>query len=102
MEDLVRNEIGVNEVEREAWNRAANRAVKKGLRRPVEKGKYSKEFQRDRTYIGRQMKIRAQQAKEDWWEQRRVFIKMKDRLVGSATSPKEKNKIKRNRKHQEG
>ena len=35
LEDLAREEIGVNEVEMKAWNRAANREVKKGRSRPA-------------------------------------------------------------------
>ena len=40
MEDLASKKIGVNEVERDAWNRTANRIVKKGYERPKMKGQY--------------------------------------------------------------
>ena len=41
VEDMAKKDIGVHEVEREAWNRAANREVKKGKDRPRIKGRYT-------------------------------------------------------------
>ena len=49
IEDLAEESIGVNEVEMAVWTRSVNREVKKGNARPdLEKGKYSREFQRDK------------------------------------------------------
>ena len=95
LEDMVKNQVAVNEVEREAWNRGANREVKKGRDRPRNKGRYCEKFQRDRIYIGKQMKIRAQQAKEDWMEERKHFMNLKRKLMDGAKTERERNSIKR-------
>ena len=66
LEDLARREVGVNEVERDAWNRTANRIVKTGRDRPKKKGTYDCSIRRDKKYEGSLTKIRAKQAKDDW------------------------------------
>ena len=52
-------------------------------------------MKRDREYVGIQMKIRAKQARDDWRQERKIFMSLKDRLVGNAKDEKEKNRIKR-------
>ena len=58
MQQLAEKKIGVNEVEREAWIREANRMVKKVYRRPRKKKKPSdkdKEVKRNEMYVGNQI-----------------------------------------------
>ena len=43
----------------------------------------------------REMRARAEQAKEDWQEVRTKFMRMKSRYLGDAKDDKERNNIKR-------
>ena len=95
LEDLVRREVGVNEVERDAWNRTANRIVKTGRDRPKKKGTYDCSIRRDKKYVGNLMKIRAKQAKDDWEQERRVFMNLKSKLMKDASTDCEQNRIRR-------
>ena len=76
MEDLAAMKIGNNEVERDAWNRAANRIVKRGKERPKKKEEYSSEITRDKKYVATQMKARARQLLEKGSEQERNKIRL--------------------------
>ena len=95
LEDLAGQKIGVTEVEAQAWTRAANREVKKGRKRPLNKGRYSEQFRRDRKFIGVQMRASAQQAKEDWLEMKMEFMQLKKKLTREARNELELNAIKR-------
>ena len=95
MEDLAQEEVGINEVESMAWKRSANREVKKGKRRPRNRGRYSDEVKRDSKYVKAEMRERARQAKEDWQETKEKFMKRKSQMLREAGSDKEKNAIKR-------
>ena len=85
IEDLANMKIGNNEVERDAWNRAANRIVKRGKERPRLKGKYGTEIKRDAQYVATHMKVRARQAKKDWEAERALFMSMKRKLLEKGT-----------------
>ena len=82
LEDVAKEGIGTNEVEMKAWIRSANQEVKKGKERPtLDKGRYDLKFRRDRKYIGNEMKLRVEQAREDWSELRSDFMEMKARML---------------------
>ena len=69
LEDLAKEGTGTNEVEVKAWIRSANRKIEKGrCRSTLDKGRYKTKFRIDMRYIGNGMKIRIEQAKEDWSE----------------------------------
>ena len=95
LEDLNEEKIRVNEVEAQAWTRAANREVKKGKKRPLAKGRYCEVFKRDKKYIGIQMKARAQQAREDWFEAKQEYNQLRGRMFRNAKNELELNAIKR-------
>ena len=95
VEDLAEESIGVNEIEMQVWNRTMNREVKKGMKRPaLEKGKYGKELQRNKNLIKKQMKLRAEQAKEDWMTVRSQFMNLKKTLMERTMNEQERNLIK--------
>ena len=88
--------LGINEVEHDAWKRAANRAVKKGASwNTLTKRRYTQECPRDGKYIEKEMGERITQAREDWLHKRTIFMSLKDQLFRNAQTDKEKNKIKR-------
>ena len=99
LEDLEQRRIGVNEVENDAWNRAANRVVKKGYNRKKKKWKYDETVMRDRQYVGTLMKARLRQAREDWMSERQIFTTMKEELLRTSTD-QQKNQLRRSMKQQ--
>ena len=105
-EDMARENLGVHEVECQAWTRSRNRAMKKGATIPaLRKGRYGKNLIRDKRYIKAQMELRTQQAKEDWWEVRQELNSLKTKLIKEAKGTSEENRLRREfikiRKHNE-
>ena len=76
LQDVQEENIGVNEVEYDAWRREANREEKKGNARPKKKGQYSETFRRNGRYVKKQMEIRVGESNEDWEEARGNFSRM--------------------------
>ena len=95
LEDLATEEISVNEVESLAWKGVANREVKKGKEWPRKRWKYDENLKRDPKYIVREMRERANQAKEDWLEMKNDFLKRKKQLLGIARNAQERNQLTR-------
>ena len=96
LQDLEEQKIGVNEVEAEAWKRQANREVKKGKEWPKgRRGRYEGDLRRDEKYIEKQMRIRAQQAKEDWQEARAKYTSRKKSMLKKAETERDRNAIRR-------
>ena len=59
--DLEKRNVGVNEVEMDAWNRAANRVVKKGYNRPKKNASLMK--------VCREIK--------DWMREKKIIVAIK-------------------------
>ena len=95
LQDVQEEDVGINEVESEAWKREATREAKKGKERPKKKGEYSGRFRRNKGYIKKQMEIRVWQAKEDWEESRSAYRSKKRELLKNAGTEAEVNIIKR-------
>ena len=72
-----------------------NREVKKGRQKPaLEKGRYSKIIVRDKKYVENMMKMKTEEAKKDWEDVRREFLRARSKLLKGATDVKSKNEMK--------
>ena len=79
LRDLEARKVGTNEIEAQSIARTWNRMLKKGygLEKPSQ-------TRRDVGYISGLLKLRANQAKEDWYEAKMNLRVMKSRLEGMA------------------
>ena len=94
--DLHEEGLGVNEVEAQAWVRTVNREVKKGRQvKDRKRGWYRNGLRRDQEMIKVQMKVRVQQAKEDWLHVKKELDSYRKALLREAKDPCSQNKIKR-------
>ena len=93
MEDMVKEGMGVNEVEAESWIRSYGRAVKKGQDiSGLKRLEYDGRMERDGKYVVKIMRIRADHAKEDWIEVRSKFHAFRAKLFREAKENQETKK----------
>ena len=94
LRDLEERRLGTNEVEADSLKRAWNRSVKKGYQNGIKEFRDSGEYKRDKEYVRGLIHLRAEQAKVDWSEARRIYREKKEKLKRECESRSKNNLYK--------
>merc|ERR1711954_21664 len=80
LRDLKDRKIGTNEVENDSIRRSWQRSVKNGYKGDKKEFARGLNGKRDKTYIEGMMKLRMEQAREDWRVAKSMYLERKERI----------------------
>ena len=95
LRDLEERKIGTNEVENEAKRRTYKRELKKGYSKDIKEFAKSVMNSRDEKYITGLLRMRSDQAREDWEDARKDYREEKEKILREAKEDGCKNKVRR-------
>ena len=90
--------LGTNEIEKDSLKRTWNRMVKNRFQGSIKKMERSSQYKRDIQYVKGLLKLRKEQAREDWESARAEYRKEKESLRRRCQNESQVNRFKREMK----